>query len=207
MRAIGGLRAIRGLWRWRHNPLRRTTDLVEAWLAFAALLLILVAAPLVGAVAGTTAQGALQQSVRDQQQSRHRVTATVVKKVDGSPLDPDPETSTTRGRQSRVIADWTGPDGTERSGTVLAGLRTPRPGDHFTLWTDGQGRAVGRPLDAATATTHAVLAGFGSTVLAAGLVEGVRRLVVWRMVRRRYARWDQAWDKAGPDWGRTGTGS
>ncbi|MFE7762779.1 hypothetical protein [Streptomyces sp. NPDC057438] len=207
MRVVGGLRAIGGLWRWRHNPLRRTTDLVEAWLAFAALLLIVVAAPLVGTVAGTTAQGALQQSVRDQQQSRHRVTATVVKKVDGSPLDPDPETSATRGRQSRVVADWTGPDGTERRGTVLAGLRAPRPGDHFTLWTDRQGRTVGRPLDSTTATTHAVLAGFGSTVLAAGLVEGVRRLIVWRMVLRRYARWDQAWDKAGPDWGRTGAGS
>ncbi|KND46520.1 MULTISPECIES: Rv1733c family protein [Streptomyces] len=207
MRAIGGLRAFVGLWRWRHNPLRRTTDLVEAWLAFAALLLIVVAAPLIGAAAGTTAQGALQQSVRDQQQSRHRVTATVVKKVDGSPLDPDPETSTTRDRQSRVVADWTGPDGTDRHGTVMANLRTPRPGDHFTLWTDGRGRIVGRPLDTATATTHAVLAGFGATVLATGLFEGARRLIVWRMVRRRYARWDQAWDKAGPDWGRTGTGS
>ncbi|MFD9137679.1 hypothetical protein ACFVZA_35775 [Streptomyces bottropensis] len=207
MRAIGGLRAFVGLWRWRHNPLRRTTDLVEAWLAFAALLLIVVAAPLIGAAAGTTAQGALQQSVRDQQQSRHRVTATVVKKVDGSPLDPDPETSTTRDRLSRVVADWTGPDGTDRHGMVMANLRTPRPGDHFTLWTDGRGRIVGRPLDTATATTHAVLAGFGATVLAAGLFEGARRLIVWRMVRRRYARWDQAWDKAGPDWGRTGTGS
>ncbi|WP_217178327.1 hypothetical protein [Streptomyces sp. AC495_CC817] len=207
MRAIGGLRAFGGLWRWRHNPLRRTTDLVEAWLAFAALLLILVAAPLIGTVVGTSAQSALQQSVRDQQLSRHRVTATVVKKVDGSPLDPDPETATTRDRQSRVVADWTGPDGTARHGTVMANLKTPRPGDHFTLWTDGQGRTVGRPLDTATATTHAVLAGFGSTALAAGLVEGIRRLILWRMIRHRYTRWDQAWDKAGPDWGRTGAGS
>ncbi|MBE4741071.1 MULTISPECIES: hypothetical protein [Streptomyces] len=207
MRAIGGLRAFGGLWRWRHNPLRRTTDLVEAWLAFAALVLILVAAPLIGAVVGGAAQSALQQAVRDQQHSRHRVTATVVKKVDGSPLDPDPETATTRDRQSRVVADWTGPDGTPRHGTVMANLKTPQPGDHFTLWTDDQGRTVGRPLDTATATTHAVLAGFGATVLAAGLVEGARRLIVWRMVRHRYTRWDQAWDKAGPDWGRTGTGS
>ncbi|WP_216587479.1 Rv1733c family protein [Streptomyces brasiliscabiei] len=207
MRAIGGLQAFGGLWRWRHNPLRRPTDLAEAWLAFAALVLILVAAPLIGAAAGTSAQSALQQSVRDQQQSRHRVTATVVKKVDGSPLDPDPETATTRDRQSRVVADWTGPDGTERQGTVMANLKTPLPGDRFTLWTDGQGRTVGRPLDTATATTHAVLAGFGATVLAAGLVEGCRRLIVWHMIRRRYARLDQAWDKAGPDWGRTGTGS
>lgn len=201
------MRAIGGLWRWRHNPLRRTTDLVEAWLALATLVLILVAAPVIGAVVGSAAQDALQQSVREQRQARHDVTGTVVKKADGSPLDPDPETATARDRSSRVIADWTAPDGTRRHGMVLANLKNPRPGDHFKLWTDQQGRIVGRPLDSATAATHAVLAGFGSAVLAAGIVEGARRLVVWRMVRRRYARWDQAWDKAGPDWGRTGTGS
>ncbi|TQE22348.1 Rv1733c family protein [Streptomyces ipomoeae] len=207
MRAIGGLRACGGLWRWRRNPLRRTTDLVEAWLALAALVLIVVVAPVMGAVVGSAAQDALQRSVREQHKARHLVTATVVRKVDGSPLDPDPETATTRDRQSRVVADWTGPDGTDRQGTVMANLKTPKPGDRFTLWTDDRGRTVGRPLDNATAATHAVLAGFGATVVAGGLVEGGRRLIVWRMVRRRYARWDQAWDRAGPDWGRTGTGS
>lgn len=201
------MRAIGGLWRWRHNPLRRTTDLVEAWLTLAALVLILVAAPVIGAVVGSVAQNALERSVREQRQARHKVTATVVKKADSSPLDPDPETSTARDRSSRVVADWTAPDGTERHGTVLASLKNPRPGDRFKLWTDGQGRIVGRPLDAATAATHAVLAGFGAAVFATGVVEGGRRLIVWRMVRRRYARWDQAWDKVGPDWGRTGTGS
>jgi hypothetical protein len=201
------VRAIGGLWRWRHNPLRRTTDLVEAWLALAALLLMLVAPPVVGAVVGATAREALQQSVREQRQARHKVSATVVKKLDRSPPDPDPETSTTRDRHRRVVADWTAPDGTKRHGAVMADLENPSPGDHFTVWTDEQGRIVGRPLDPATATAHAVLAGFGAAVVAAVLVEGGRRLIVWHMVRRRYARWGQAWDRAGPDWGRTGTGS
>ncbi|MFF3372370.1 hypothetical protein ACFYXF_05355 [Streptomyces sp. NPDC002680] len=201
------MRAIGGLWRWRHNPLRRATDLAEAWVALAALLLILLAAPLIGLLVGGVAQDALQQAVRDQREARHLVTATVVKKLARSPLEPDPETSSGRDARSRVEADWTGPDGTEQHGKVLANLKTPHPGDHFTLWTDGQGRITARPLDTATATTHAVLAGFGATVLSAGFVEGCRRLIVWRMVRRRYARWDQAWDRAGPDWGRTGTGS
>jgi len=196
-----------GLWRWRHNPLRRTTDLVEAWLALVALLFILVVAPLIGAVVGAVAQDALQQSVRDQRQARHEVTATVVKKLSRASLDPDPETSSTRDAHSRVLADWTAPDGTAQHGTVVATLKSPHHGDHFALWTDAHGRIVGRPLDSATATTHAVLAGFGAAALAAGAMEGGRRLIVWRMVRRRYARWDQAWDKAGPDWGRTGTGS
>ncbi|MEU0112658.1 hypothetical protein ABZ137_02765 [Streptomyces bobili] len=200
MRAIGGLR------RWRHNPLRRTTDLVEAWVALTALLLILLVAPVLGSVVATLAQDTLQQAVREQRHSRHQVTATVVRKLEGPVLEADPEAA---GRESRtrVLADWTAPDGTPRHGTVLAGLKAPHRGDHFPLWTDTHGRPVARPLDAATATTHAVLAGFGAALLTAGLVESARRLVVRSMVRRRYARWDQAWDRAGPDWGRTGTGS
>ncbi|AZQ39199.1 hypothetical protein EJ357_41955 [Streptomyces cyaneochromogenes] len=200
------MRAISGLWRWRHNPLRRTTDLLEAWVALGALLLILVVAPLAGSLIGGLAQGTLQKSVREQRASRHLVTATVVRKAGGSQLDVDPEASTGRDMRTRVVADWTAPDGSAHRAAVMTSLDSPQPGDRFTLWTDRQGRTVARPLDSATAATHAVLAGFGAAILAIGIVEGCRRLVVWRMVRRRYARWDQAWDKAGPDWGRTGTG-
>lgn len=201
------MRAIMGLWRWRHNPLRRATDLAEAWLGLAALLLILLLAPVVGSLVGGVAQDSLQESVRKQRESRHLVSATVTRALDRSPLEADPETSTGREMRTRVLADWTAPDGTAQHGPVMANLKNPHSGDHFTLWTDTHGRIVARPLDTATATTHAVLAGFGAALLLMGLVEGGRRLIVWRMVRRRYARWDQAWDRAGPDWGRTGTGS
>ncbi|MEV0239834.1 hypothetical protein AB0I06_07810 [Streptomyces sp. NPDC050674] len=201
------MRAISGLWRWRRNPLCRPTDLAEAWVALAALLLILLVAPVAGALVGETAQDALQRSVRAQHEARHPVTATVVRKLDRSPLDADPETSSGRDLRNRVLADWTAPDGTSHQGPVLASLKDPRQGDRFRIWTDRHGRMVARPLDSATASTHAVLAGFGAALGTGGLIEGGRRLVVWRMVRRRHARWDQAWDKAGPDWGRTGTGS
>lgn len=201
------MRAISGLWRWRRNPLRRGTDLAEAWVALGALLLILVAGPVIGFLVGGVAQDALQRSVREQREARRLVTATVIRKLDRSPLDADPESSTGRSVRSRVFADWTAPDGTSHQGPVMANLQSPHRGDHFTMWTDPHGRIVPRPLDSATAATHAVLAGFGAALLTAGLVEGGRRLAVWRMVRRRYARWDQAWDRAGPDWGRTGTGS
>ncbi|WP_328498142.1 hypothetical protein OHS59_39620 [Streptomyces sp. NBC_00414] len=201
------MRAIRGLWRWRHNPLRRTTDLVEAWLALGALLLILVAAPLVGCLVGGLAEDVLQQSVREQREQRHPVVAVVDREADRTPLDPDPETASGRDSHSRVFAHWTAPDGAARHGTAMADLKAPQRGDRFTVWTDEQGRIVGRPLDTATAATHAVLAGFGTGAACVGLVEGTRRLLVWRMVRRRYERWDQAWSQAGPDWGRTGTGS
>ncbi|WP_329055325.1 hypothetical protein OG873_38960 [Streptomyces violaceus] len=201
------MRAISGLWRWRRNPLCRATDLAEAWVALAALLLILLVAPVAGFLVGGAAQDTLQQSVRTQHEARRLVTATVVRKLDPSPLDAAPETSTGRDLRNRVLADWTAPDGTAHQGPVLAGLKDPQQGDRFRIWTDRHGRMVARPLDSATASTHAVLGGMGAALAAGGLVEGGRRLIVWRMVRRRYARWDQAWDKAGPDWGRTGTGS
>ncbi|MDT9698340.1 hypothetical protein [Streptomyces sp. P17] len=202
------MRAISGLWRWRHNPLRRATDLAEAWVALTALLLILALAPLTGALVGTVAQDALQESVREQRASRHQVKATVADTLGDSPLKTDPEAAASgREVRTRVLADWTAPDGTERHGTVTTRIDDPQPGDRFPIWTDRQGRMAARPLDSATATTHAVLAGVGAALLLIGLVECGRRLIVWRMVRRRYARWDQAWDRAGPDWGRTGAGS
>nr|WP_202539752.1 hypothetical protein [Streptomyces sp. SID8379] len=187
--------------------MRRGTDLAEAWVALVALVLIVVAAPLIGVVAGSLSRDALYSTVDEQRSHRHAVTATVVHKMAQPPLDPDPETSTARDAHSRVVATWTAPDGTAHRDRVIAALKAPHTGDTFPLWTDERGRVVGRPLDRATATTHAVLAGFGAAVAAGGLIEGTRRLMVWRMVRRRYARWDHAWDIAGPDWGRTGTGS
>ncbi|WP_324787861.1 hypothetical protein [Streptomyces sp. H51] len=201
------MRAIGGLLRWRRNPLRRRTDLVEAWVALVALLLMLAVAPLIGTLVGGAAQQTLQRSVREQHRARHLVTATVLRKLDRVPLDTDPETSSARDLRSRVLAEWTGPDGSAHREAAIAGLVSPQAGDRFAIWTDRQGRMVARPLDSAAATTHAVLAGVGAALLTAGVVECARRLIVWRMVRRRYARWDRAWEQAGPDWGRTGTGS
>lgn len=200
------MRAIRGLWRWRHNPLRRATDLAEAWVALVALVLITVAAPVIGSLVGAAAQDSLQRAVRDQRHSRHLVMATVVRRLAGAPPEADPDTSAVHDTRSRVLADWTAPDGTRQHGPVLAELKSAHRGDRFRLWTDGHGRITTRPLDSPTATAHAVLAGFGAALLTAGLVDSGRRLIVWRMVRRRYARWDRAWERAGPDWGKAGTG-
>ncbi|WP_030417550.1 hypothetical protein VM636_27720 [Streptomyces sp. SCSIO 75703] len=199
--------AIRGLWHWRRNPLCRPTDLAESWVALTGLLLILFLVPLTGLLVGGAAQDAMTRSVRAQNATRYEVTATVVRELGRSPLNVDPERATATDPRSHVVARWTAPDGTGHEGPVLSTLDRPRGGDRFPIWTDAQGRAVARPMDTATATTHAVLAGIGAALGAAALVEGARRLVLWRMVRSRYARWDQEWDRVGPDWGRTGSNS
>ncbi|MFF3393985.1 hypothetical protein ACFYW1_24015 [Streptomyces sp. NPDC002669] len=202
------VRAVIGVWRWRRNPLRRATDRCEAWTALVSLLLMAVAAPALGWVCGTLTDTALQRTVREQRARLHATTAVVVRLAPGaSRLVTDPEAAGERGPRASVVARWRAPDGTVRSGTVTTWSRSVRSGSRVEIWTGPDGRAAQRPMDAPAARTHAVLAGVGVALLAAGLVEGGRRLAVRSMTRRRYARIDRAWAETGPDWGRTGTGN
>lgn len=207
-KGYGTMRAVVGLRRWRHNPLRRKTDLVEAWVALGALLLMVFAVPVIGWISGTLTDDALRRTIRAQHEDRHRTEARVVRLADASArVMYDPESSTEREPGLPVIAKWTAPDGSRHTETVHSAPATVRAGDTLRVWTDGDGRLAKRPTDPATARTHAALAGIGVAASAAGLVEVARRLVVWKLNRRRYARLDLAWAQAGPDWGRTGAGS
>ncbi|MEU2793698.1 hypothetical protein [Streptomyces sp. NPDC007100] len=200
------VRVIAGLWRWRRSPLRRTTDLLEAWVALAAAVLIAVGGAGTAWVVGGAAHDALLRSVRAQHQERHQVWATAERAAQRARVDQGPETSSDRDAHRRVNARWTAPDGTARSGLVAA-PHAVRPGDRFRIWTDDGGLVVPRPLDESNARAHAALGGLGAAALVVAAVEGGRRLVVRRMLARRYRRWDQEWERAGQDWGRAGAGS
>ncbi|MGW1228690.1 Rv1733c family protein [Streptomyces sp. NPDC002530] len=201
------MRALTGVWRWRHNPLRRATDRREAWVALVAFLVLVVGAPVVGWLCGARADAALLDAVRAQRAERRATTAVVVRRVAPRQLVAEPESGTDHRAQTPVVARWKAPDGTARVATVRTLSRDTEVGARVRIWTDRAGRLVSRPMDTATAHTNAVLAGVGGALLAAPCVEGGRRLIVRRMMRLRYARLDRAWAEAGPDWGRTGTGS
>lgn len=201
------MRATALAWRWRRNSLRRRTDVLESWVGLVAVVLMLLAGPVSGWVTGSLAHEALRHTVREQHRHRHLVTATTLRALRGGPAETDREaTAAAREGHHRVVARWPGPDGKERSGVVPVRHAT-RPGQPFPLWTDDQGRLSGRPMDHDTAAVHAGLAGAGAAAVACGLLEAVRRLVVWRVMQRRYARWDRAWLRAGQTWGRADAGS
>ncbi|MFH8345268.1 hypothetical protein [Streptomyces sp. NPDC018045] len=200
------VRVIAGLWRWRRNPLRRTTDLLEAWLALAAALLIVLGGGFAGLAAGSAAHDALRRSVRTQAQERHQVWATSDRSVARPSPGSDPEAAAGRATHHRVNARWTAPDGSEHSGPVAA-PGAVKPGERFRIWTDARGRVMARPLDAGTARAHAVLAGLGAAALTAAVTMGGRQFVTRRMLERRYARWEREWERVDQDWGRAGAGS
>ncbi|MFB7269286.1 hypothetical protein [Streptomyces sp. NPDC056244] len=202
------MRTVTGLWRWRRNPLRRGTDLIEAWVALAAVTLLALAVPAVGWFGGRAVDASMRQTIGRQHEQRHRTTAVVVhSSTDRHVRAFDAESAREHDLGRRVIANWRAADGSSHAGTVSSPLREPRPGDTFPIWADHRGRPVKSPMSTDAARLHAVLAGFGIAALTAGLVECARRLVVWHLVRRRYERLDEAWAEAGPDWGRTGAGS
>ncbi|WP_284581011.1 hypothetical protein [Streptomyces sp. 2P-4] len=198
-----------GVWRWRRNPLRRPTDLVEAWVAFAAVVCVLLVAPAVGCAAGLRVDDRLQQAAREQQQERFLVPAVVVRPAEEGPgragADANPQHHSPR--RTQVVAEWTAPDGSSHRGTVPAAEEPPQAGDRFRIWTDAGGRLVGRPLDAASAAAHAAVVGLAAAAGVALLADTGRRLVVRRLVHRRHALLDRAWAETGPDWGRAGAGS
>lgn len=175
-------------------------------MALVAFLLLVLAAPAIGRSCGSRVDEALQDSVRARQADRRLTTAVVVRQA-ARHFVSDPEVSTDRGAGTPVVARWHAPDGTARTATVTTPSRDTAVGTRVSVWTDLSGDPAPRPLDAPTAHTHAALAGFGATTLSVLVVEGGRRLIVWRLVHRRYERLDRAWAKAGPDWGRTGTGN
>ncbi|MFE0142884.1 Rv1733c family protein [[Kitasatospora] papulosa] len=203
------MRAVLGIRRWRRNPVCRPTDRHEAWVALTALLLMLIAAPVLGWKAGALTDDSLRRTVRAQHEQRRLTPAVVVRAASGtSRFAQDPEAAVTEDSMQRsVVADWVAPDGTARRGTVSTASTKTAPGTPIDVWTNDRGDLVMRPMDISAAHTHAVLAGIGAALLAGGLTESVRRFVVWRMRQRRYVRIDRAWAEVGPDWGRTGTGS
>ncbi|MFB7256798.1 Rv1733c family protein [Streptomyces nojiriensis] len=209
------MRTALGVWRWRRNPLRRPTDLFEAWVAFAALVCVLVVAPAVGWVAGLRVDGTLQQAAHQQRQERHLVPAVVLRPAlesaaaagASASASADASAQRTAPHRTQIVATWTAPDGSSHQGTVPAAEEPPHPGERFRIWTDARGRLVGQPLDPSAAVFHAGMAGLAAAICVATLVETVRRLVVRRLMHRRYIRLDRAWAAAGPDWGRAGAGS
>ncbi|GGU76270.1 hypothetical protein GCM10010211_47840 [Streptomyces albospinus] len=200
------MRAMRGVWHWRHNPVRRRTDRTEAWIALTAALLIVFGAPSAGWFAGRAAHGALLEAVRQQHQERYPVRAATARTGSRTPAGPDPETSSQHAAHLRTAARRTGRDGRAQAAEIAA-PRPVEPGERFRIRTDGRGRMAPRPMDEDAAATRAVPAGLVTAGAVGGLVEAVRRWAVRLLMVRRFRRWDAAWERAGQDWGRADAGS
>ncbi|WP_405539737.1 hypothetical protein OG787_47465 [Streptomyces sp. NBC_00075] len=178
-------------WRWRHNALRRHSDVVEARIVLATWILALLGGTLLGQAA---AEG-LDHSLADRRTAAHAVTAVLTE--DASKIPP----VTTGFDDGKVWAKvrWTTTDGVTHTARTKVDPDAST-GTRVTVWVDGSGALVAEPATATEAELEVVGTGLfvgsgtGSMVLAGGWL--VRR----RLLSRRLVEWDAEWKRVGPQW-------
>ncbi|MDX3077075.1 hypothetical protein [Streptomyces sp. MI02-7b] len=193
-------------WRWRRNPLRRRSDVFEAWAGLTTACVIALGAPAAGWAAGATVGSTLRETVRAEHAQRTQRPAVVLRAGPREVSDSDPETGQVREERRLAVVRWTADDGRSHTANVLISADRGK-GDRISLWTDRAGRAPApAPLDPGTADTHATLAGIGTFLAACVLGLMARQSLMWHLMRRRLAEWEREWAAAGQSWGRAGAG-
>ncbi|MCX3292292.1 hypothetical protein OR263_37280 [Streptomyces sp. NEAU-H22] len=184
---------VRG-WRWRRSPLRRRSDVVEAWTVLVVAVLVLVGAPLAGAAAARWAHDEARSVSAEQRAERHRVRAEVVGTTDSLP-------SVQAGGQRayRATVRWTEQGGAPRTTTARVPADTRR-GEVVDIWLDDQGRSVPPPVDGSAVWQHTLTIGTCATGGAVLVVLFGHSLVRRVALRRRMAEWDRAWARTEPEW-------
>ncbi|EGG43431.1 integral membrane protein [Streptomyces griseoaurantiacus M045] len=186
---------VRG-WRWRRNPLRRRSDVFEAWATLVVAVLLCVGVPLAGAMTSVRAYEQARAQATVQRAERHQVSAVLLENA------PAAVTSAEGGKQPlyRVRIQWTAPDtGATHSGRALVPAGT-RQGDRAQVWLDRQDRGVEAPMTDTMVWQHTLTTGIWATGGAATVV--LLGKVVMRRVseRHRMAEWEREWERTEPEW-------
>ncbi|MGP3969024.1 Rv1733c family protein [Streptomyces sp. 6N223] len=186
-----------GLWRWRRNPLRRRSDLLEGWLCLVAALLIVVAGP---GVAALTATSVAHETLR-QGEELHRATAVLTAPAPETPGPAGGEGFPLGAGEDRVAADarWTAPNGTTYTGTAPAEPGS-EAGTRVTVWLDDEGERRQAPPSPSEAWAGGVMTGAAVGVLVGLLVLGGLIVLRCRLDAWRERRWGREWAEVGPEW-------
>jgi hypothetical protein len=180
-----------------HNPLRRRSDVLEAWTALAVTLLLFVCAPLAGAAAGLWAHDQARTIAATQRADRHRVHAKVIGDLPAALLSVEEN----RPRSFPATVRWTEPGKGTRTATVAVPADTGR-GDVVDVWLDAKGRSVSPPPGEVAVWQHTLTIGMWSTAGVIGLTLLARTVAQRVSLRRRLAEWEQDWALTEPRWTR-----
>ncbi|MER7975086.1 MULTISPECIES: hypothetical protein [unclassified Streptomyces] len=185
---------VRG-WRWRQNPLRRHSDVVEAWTALLVAVLLVFGAPLAGVLTGWWAHDYAHTVAATQRARLHEVRAEVV----GMDAATQPGVGTGDGSGYRATVRWTEP-GSGRHTTTALVPPTVRQGSTVEVWLDARGRSVPAPPGATAVWQHAVTMGSCAAGGTAAVVLLGSAVVRRTATRHRMAEWERDWARTEPEW-------
>jgi hypothetical protein len=177
------------------NPLRRRSDVVDAWLVPVAIVVFLALCPVVVSVTGSWMRAA-NTSEQHAQAGWHHVQGVLVQAVPG-PMQANHGVNTW---MTWTPAKWT-VNGVPRTGDVPAQAGS-RKGAAVTVWYDSTGKVQMPPLTNGAAGSRILEARAGGIAVLLAVV-GITILLVRRFLdRRRLADWESAWLTVGPTWSR-----
>lgn len=172
------------LWRFRRNPLRSRSYLVEGW-----ALVALGAAAVVGAaLTGLCVARGAEARYAHQRHDRYPVTAVLSEDADS-----------TYGTPSWTRVRWALPGGESRTGLVRVSAGLGR-GERTTIWLDGHGRPAADPLSPSAARLRAAMTGSITGFGICGGALGGGGIAAASHERRRLGRWETEWARVGPTW-------
>ncbi|WP_112470205.1 Rv1733c family protein [Streptomyces triticisoli] len=172
-------------WRWRRNPLRRRSDIVEAWVLLASWVVALVG----GLLAGLAAADAIKESAERQRAERREVSAVLVEDAE----DRLPERAPS-GYRVWATVRWTAPEGSTHTDEARVPSGTPA-GHTVTVWADRNGKIAAEPLTDEETRWHAISGGVLTVSGASGAVLAVAWVARQGLERHRMARWAAEWER------------
>lgn len=179
------------LWRWRRSPLRRRSDVVEAWVVLCGWVFALAGA----LFAGLAAADAVVHSAQQQRAESRKVTAVLVKDAE----DPGPSRVTTDHLVWATVR-WTEPDGSTRTDEARVPPKA-QAGSKVEVWTDRNGAIANEPLSESELVLHSIAGGVLAGAAGAGLVLGSTWVVRLGLERRRLDEWAAEWERMDTPWG------
>jgi len=183
-------------WRWRHNPLRRHSDVVEAWIVLATWIIALVG----GLLVGEMADAAMQDSLAARRAAVHAVSAELTRNADRAAT-----VSTDGGDTVWGKVRWTAADGSTHTGLTRVDPNSAA-GTPVTVWIDSRGELAPRPPTEGAARVQAALTGALAAAAAGGVALGCGRLTRHMLDQRRMRAWEAEWERVGPQWRKKMTG-
>ncbi|WP_371582145.1 hypothetical protein [Streptomyces sp. NBC_01314] len=174
------------------NPLRRTTDRIDAWWSGFLLLVLVLGLPIASVSAGLAAYGSTLRTAQAQSAERHQVTARL------TPA-PDAARDGAADEKQKVRLSWTGADGERRTGTAYVS-QDETEGSTMRIWVDREGTVKDPPMSAGDAKATGWMLGTMTAVGAYVVFVAARKSMRLALDRRRYARWDTEWNLVEPLW-------
>ncbi|MFE7168242.1 hypothetical protein [Streptomyces sp. NPDC057616] len=183
-------------WRLRRNPLRRRTDLTQAWIGIGLLASALAATPPAMFLVGDTAYGHYSRIAQQQTATRHHTTATL---LENARRHPEPGSAEARETRYPTKVRFADPHGRARTATADVEPALPR-GSTIRIWADTDGKITEPPLSPDQIRNRAM----GSALVAALAVHagaaaayGTAHHIIQR---RNLAAWDSEWARTAPRW-------